>query len=167
MTWEAIDWERRRITTDAAKTQKRRIVPIEAELNAILLSAFEAAVPGEKLVVPMDQVNRGNRRVRFHVILKRAGLTPWKDCFQVLRRNCETDWADTYPQHVVSTWIGHDITVSAKHYLQVPEELYAKVAGIQTGTKSAAADTNLQIQQCRRPDSNRGPRAYESLALTS
>src|SRR3712207_7230032 len=54
--------------------------------------------------------------------------TLFRSAFQVMRRNCETDWAQRYPQYAVSTWIGHDITVSAQHYLQVPEELYRKVS---------------------------------------
>jgi len=56
-----------------------------------------------------------------------------------MRRNYETDWAQVYPQYAVSTWIGHGIEVSARHYLQVPEELYEKVAATnmpQTATKS-------------------------------
>ena len=54
-------------------------------------------------------------------MLKRAGIEPWDDCFQVLRRNCETDWSQQFPQHVVSIWMGHSILVSASNYLQVPE----------------------------------------------
>jgi hypothetical protein len=57
-----------------------------------------------------------------------------------MRRNCETDWAQRYPQYAVSAWIGHRIDVSARYYLQVPEELYEKVAGInmvKTATKTA------------------------------
>ncbi|MHC4259528.1 MAG: hypothetical protein ACYSTF_03825 [Planctomycetota bacterium] len=56
----------------------------------------------------------------------------------MMRRNCETDWAQRYPQHAVSAWVGHGIEVSAKHYLQVPEELYEKVAAtntVETATK--------------------------------
>ena len=35
-----------------------------------------------------------------------------------------------YPQYAVSQWIGHSMAVSEKHYLQVPEELYTKAAGV-------------------------------------
>lgn len=68
-----------------------------------------------------------------------ALLSKWKDAFKVMRRNCETDWAQRYPQYAVSAWIGHSIEVSAKHYLQIPEELYEKVSATnqtQTATKS-------------------------------
>ena len=58
-----------------------------------------------------------------------------------MRRNCETDWAQVYPQYAVSAWIGHGIEVSARHYLQVPAELYEKVAAI----NKAETATNQQI----------------------
>ncbi len=73
-------------------------------------------------------------------VRRRAGLEKWKDAFKVMRRNCETDWAQRYPQYAVSAWIGHGIEASAKHYLQVPEEWYDKVATTketQTTTKTA------------------------------
>lgn len=66
---------------------------------------------------------------------KRTGLERWKDVFKVLRKNCETDWAPGYPQYAVSTGIGRDIQVSACHYLQVPAELYKKVASSRVTVK--------------------------------
>jgi len=60
---------------------------------------------------------------------KMAGLEKWKDAFKVMRRNCGTDWAQKYPQYAVSAWIGHNIQVSARHYLQAPQELYEKITG--------------------------------------
>jgi hypothetical protein len=49
-------------------------------------------------------------------------------CVPGAGRNCATDWAQTYPQYAVSAWMGHSIEVSARHYLQVPRELYDKAA---------------------------------------
>lgn len=128
LIWTAIDWNERRVTVTAEKTGKRRVVPIELRLHELLLEAFEAAEEGEKYVVPKGMVSRSSIRNRFLSIIERAGLPQWEDLFQVLRRNAETDWAQHYPQYVVSRWMGHDITVSDQHYLQVPEELYKKVA---------------------------------------
>ncbi len=73
-----------------------------------------------------------------------------KMLFKVLRRNCETDWAQRYPQYAVSVWIGHDIQVSARHYLQVPAELYTKVAIIneaETGTKTGTNCMKAEEQE--------------------
>jgi len=66
----------------------------------------------------------------FSVIRKRAGLPAWADAFQVMRRNCETDWAQRFPQYAVSEWLGHDIRISAERYLAVTGDLYEKAADI-------------------------------------
>ena len=62
-------------------------------------------------------------------LAKRAGLTPWPDLFQTLRRSCETELAMTFPQHAVSAWLGHSEAVSRAHYLQVPDELFDRAVG--------------------------------------
>ena len=137
LAWSDVDWDRRRLTVYAQKTGKRRVVPIEPELFQLILDAFAEA---EECQVRIVAISHNNLRRQFHRICKSAGLEPWEDCFQVLRRNRETDWAQTYPQYVVSYWMGHGIMVSDKHYLQVPEELYDQVAASkepQTATKTA------------------------------
>jgi integrase len=137
LSWSDIDWQNHRLTVIAEKTGRRRVVPIEPKLYQLLLDAFEQAEENEVRVCPISQ--HGLWR-NFQVIRRRAGLEKWKDAFKVMRRNCETDWAQRYPQYAVSAWIGHGIEVSARHYLQVPEELYEKVAatkGTETATKSA------------------------------
>lgn len=126
LLWSTVNWQKNRLTVIAEKTGKRRIVPIEPKLYKLLLEAFENAKEGQQRICP---VSRNCLWRNFQVIRKRAGLKKWKDAFKVMRRNCETDWAQKYPQYVVSNWIGHNIQVSAQHYLQVPEELYDKVAG--------------------------------------
>lgn len=128
--WDDVDWQARRLTVISQKTKKRRVVPIEPGLYQLLLEAFEAAEPGDNLIVSEQFVSRNNLRVRFQAIIKRAGLETWPGLYQVLRRNRETDWAQIYPQYVVSTWMGHDIAVSSEFYLQLPEELYNSFAGI-------------------------------------
>ncbi len=137
LTWMDIDWQNHRLIMIAEKTSRQRIVPIGPKLYELLLDAFAVAEEGEKRVCPISK--HGMWR-NFQVYRKRAGLEKWKDAFKVMRRNCETDWAQVYPQYVVSTWIGHGIEVSARHYLQVPEELYEKAATTnkaQTATKTA------------------------------
>jgi integrase len=124
LRWDAVDWDNHRLKVIAEKTGRRRLVPVESKLHAMLLQAHEQAPEQQTLVCDVNALHLWRN---FTVIRKRAGLPPWEDAFQVLRRNCETDWAQKYPQYAVSVWIGHDITVSARHYLQVPEELYQKV----------------------------------------
>lgn len=136
LTWSAIDWQERRIVVIAQKTGRRRILPIQPKLYELLLDGFELAEEGEDRICPVSSYCLWRN---FQTIRERAGLAKWKDAFQVLRRNCETDWAQEYPQYAVSKWIGHDIKVSARHYLQIPEELYNRAAtsnATQTATKS-------------------------------
>jgi integrase len=128
LPWLAIDWETRKMEVIAEKTGHRRIVPIEPKLYDLLLEAFSIAREKEVFVIPSDAIVETNLWRDFGVVCKKAEVERWADWCQVLRRNCETDWAQKYPQYVVSYWIGHDITVSARHYLQVPEELYDKVS---------------------------------------
>jgi len=62
------------------------------------------------------------------VICRRARLERWPKWCHVLRKNCETDWAQKFSQYVVIAWSGHGMEVSARYYLQVPEQLYHAVA---------------------------------------
>ena len=128
LQWGRVDWTANRISVIAQKTGKRRLVPLEPRLQTLLIEAYEAATAGDTYVVSVGDVSRSSFRRRFDSIVRRAGLEPWSAPYQVLRRNCETDWAQAYPQYVVSAWMGHDISVSARHYLQVPEELYRRMA---------------------------------------
>ncbi|MHC4519198.1 MAG: tyrosine-type recombinase/integrase [Planctomycetota bacterium] len=137
LMWSELDWDNHRLHVVAQKTGKHRVVPIQSRLYQLLLEGFDEGQEHEARVCPISK--HGVWR-NFQVIRRRARLPRWKDAFKVMRRNCETDWAQEYPQYVVSAWIGHDIQVSARHYLQVPEELYAKAAGVekrQTATRTA------------------------------
>jgi integrase len=145
LNWSAINWQEHHFTVIAEKTGRRRIVPIVPKLYQLLLEAFDQAGEGQKQVC---SVSHHALWRNFQVYRKRAGLKKWKDAFKVLRRNCETDWAQKYPQYAVSNWIGHNIQVSARHYLQVPAELYSKVAATnetQTGTKTG---TKQESEEC-------------------
>jgi len=145
LTWSAVDWQEHWITVIAQKTGRRRVVPIQPKLYTQLLQAFQSATEGEERVCPISRYCLWRN---FQTIRRRAGLEKWKDAFQVMRRNCETDWAQEYPQYAVSCWIGHDIKVSARHYLQIPQELYDRATAaksVQTATKTATKRTNAQI----------------------
>ena len=137
LTWSSINWEKHRLTIIAEKTGQQRVAPIEPKLYQLLLDAFDRAENGEERICAISRYCLWRN---FQAIRRRAGLQQWKDAFKVMRRNCETDWAQRYPQYAVSAWIGHGIEVSAKHYLQVPEELYDRVAATKdapTATKTA------------------------------
>jgi hypothetical protein len=97
----------RRLTVFAEKTGMKRQVPIVPKLYAILLEVFEQAEEAQTLVCNVSVFCLWRN---FTVIRKTAGLPKWKDAFQVMRRNCETDWAQRFPQFVVSEWIGHALS---------------------------------------------------------
>ena len=130
LPWSAVDWVNGRLTVFSQKTERhggnKRIVPIEPTLLALLQNARRRASDSDERICNISQHCLWRN---FIVIRRRAGLPEWDDAFQVMRRNCETDWAQRFPQYAVSEWIGHDITVSATYYLKVPEELYRKVSG--------------------------------------
>ena len=144
LAWADIDWDHHRFKVIAEKTSRRRVVPIEPKLYRLLLDAFAQAEEGEERVCPISRYCLWRN---FQGIRRRAGLKTWKDAFKVMRRNCETDWAQVYPQYAVSAWIGHGIEVSARHYLQVPEELYDKVTATNEGHIATKTATKSQCSR--------------------
>ena len=111
ITWGDVDWERRLLSVYASKTDRTRLVPIMPELFEILQNAFDEAEEGAVQIVTLS---RYNLHRNFKKILKTAGLEPWEDLFQTLRRSCETQLAMTCPQHAVSAWVGHSQRVSER-----------------------------------------------------
>jgi len=141
LRWADVNWQEHHFAVIAEKTGRRRVVPIVPKLYRLLLEAFNQAEEGQKQVCP---VSRHGLWRNFNTYRKRAGLKRWKDAFKVLRRNCETDWAQKYPQYAVSAWLGHNIQVSARHYLQVSQELYDKIAS----TKETQTATKQESNEC-------------------
>jgi integrase len=106
LSWSAVNWSIRTITVYASKTERhggnKRIVPIQPKLLVLLTEAKGNARLGENIIC--TGVSRHCLWRNFQVIRKRAGLPGWADAFQVMRRNCETDWAQHFPQYAVSEW---------------------------------------------------------------
>ena len=95
-----------------------RPVPVCPELRAILNEGWHAAEEGAVAILPGVRDGRVNLRKGLERIVEAAGLTPWPRLFQNLRSSLATDWAQTYPAHEVARWLGHSVTVAAKHYVQ-------------------------------------------------
>lgn len=134
LTWDDVDWQCRRFTVHASKTEHHtdggvRQVPIFPELAPLFYDAFEEAEPGEKFVITQYRDPSQNLRTQFTKIITRAGLKPWPKLFQNLRSTRETELADQYPIQVVCSWIGNSPQIAAKHYLQVREDYFDKAAG--------------------------------------
>jgi integrase len=124
LRWGDVDSDKGLLTVFAPKTGKTRIVPIRPELAQLLQEGFLAAPPGTEtiLTIPRSNLHRTLERV-----IVAAGIVPWDDLLQTLRRSCETEWAETCPQHAVSSWIGHSIAVSLKHYTMTTNETLDKI----------------------------------------
>ena len=134
LTWADVDFDKGRMDVFCPKNERyekhrRRFVPITDKLMAILQDAYDAAEVGCKLVCGLA---RTSLHRRMGVILKRAEIDYWKDCFQTLRRSCDTEWKQTLPSYAVDAWLGHSQRVSEEHYLMIPDDLWERA------TKSAA-----------------------------
>ena len=152
LTWENVLWNSSRIVVTAPKTKRyagheTRVIPMFPELAGVLNEAYEMAfdqLEDKSSVVSGPVVTRyttadQNLRTTFEKIVKRAGLVPWPKPFQNLRATRETELMETYPSHVVVSWIGHSETVAQKHYLQTTDAHFEKAIiqkpAIQVGHK--------------------------------
>jgi integrase len=146
LRWVDVDFAGNRLRVNAPGTiaavdnkKRPRVVPIEAArcpsgFAAALHLALESATEGA--VTVCEGLAAGKIEKRTAAILAAAGVARYAKVHHTLRKNAEMDWAAHYPQHVASEWAGHSITVSAAHYLRVPEELYHPGAeAAQSGTK--------------------------------
>ena len=89
----------------------------------------------------------GKTRQKMRQIATSAGVAPWKDAFQTLRRSREIEWAQSYPQYAVSMWIGHSIQVSGKHYATIiPDELFDSVACSNEGNQDVSGVVQNAVQ---------------------
>jgi hypothetical protein len=167
LAWGDVDWEHRRLTVRSPKTkhftgEAQRIVPITPKLMIILQEGFDAAKEGQEKIITKS---RNNLRRESQTIISRAGVPVWDDMFQTLRRSCEIEWAQRYPQFAVSQWIGHSITVSGKHYANsVPDELFEKATA--PSQSQAAQNPAQQPAESARTTSQNGKADPKPVSVT-
>lgn len=133
LRWQDVNWERNRMLVRSPKTahhqhRESRLVPIFAELRPYLMEAFEEAEPGAKYCITRYRLANANLRTQAHRITKRAGLRPWPRTFQNLRASRETELTQTFPLHVVTSWLGNSQIIAARHYLSVRDEDFDRAA---------------------------------------
>ena len=145
LTWQNVDLARGRMNVKSPKTERHRgheerIVPISPKLAALLWAAYEEAEPGQVQVIT---ISKNNIARKLQDIIEDAVVPEWHGLFQNLRRSCEIEWAQTFPQFAVSKWIGHSIAVSGKHYANmVPDELFERMARGGCVAQKAAQQTS-------------------------
>jgi len=88
LAWGDVDFANGRLTVRSPKTEHHggghavRLVPIVPRLREILADAFDAAAPGERLVVPMAGRPGANLRTTAEKIIARASVEAWPRLFQ-------------------------------------------------------------------------------------
>jgi len=126
LRWADVDWERGRLLIRSPKTEHHegkdsRWVPLFPELRPHLEAAFDRAAVGAEFVITRYRDGNANLRTQLLRIIAKAGLTPWPKLFQNLRSTRETELAESFPIHVVTSWMGNSQLVATKHYLQVTD----------------------------------------------
>ena len=165
ITWEGIDWNKRRMLIPSPKTEHHpnganRLMPIFPELLKYLAEAREAAP--ENAVFVIDERFRkpaitpngwANANLRTHLVrlINRAGLKTWPRLFHSLRVSRETELVARYPIHVVAHWLGNTPEIAMRHYLQVTETDYANAAagldGLHPESKPSANSSAVFAQK--------------------
>lgn len=147
--WRMIDWERRSLTLPESitKTGQERLIPLDPELYDVLKAAHAKRPRTDVLIVPESEVDRGsdsNQHSRFRTVLKKAGVVPWEDLFQTLRRNAVQDLREALKDPWAVTAIaGHSEEVERKYYLgHVRQTDLDRITGV-GGDKQTAELTAL------------------------
>ena len=102
------------------------------------MEVFEAAEPGSEYVITRYRRANCNLRTQLERILGRAGLKPWPKLFQNLRSTRETELCESFPEHVVTAWIGNTRKVARDHYLQIRDEDFERAASGPEGAQNPA-----------------------------
>ncbi len=144
LRWADILWDKGRMIVQSPKTahiagKESRIVPLFPELLPFLNEVWEQTEPGTEFVINRYRGITTNLGTQLTRIIKRAGLPVWKKLWQNLRSTRQTELMEYMPSHVVCSWIGNSIAVAEKHYLQVTEEHFKKVTGIQSDLRTHSA----------------------------
>jgi integrase len=131
VTWDDIDWSKKRIRIASGKTEHHdgggeRIIPLFPELVEPLKDCFDLAgvgieTPSSARLITRYSDSSKNLRTTFEKIIKRAKLKPWPKLFQNLRASLATELVQEFQhqQHVAAAWLGHSIKVAAQHYWQI------------------------------------------------
>lgn len=128
LRWGDVDWERNRFTVHSPKTRhhgaghEKRTIPIFPELRPYLERRFDEAIEGDELVLPfmkaLDDVAFGCQLRR---TIAKLGLEVWPRVFHSMRSTRQTELQESFPGHVVCSWLGNSEVIARKHYLQTTD----------------------------------------------
>ena len=84
------------------------------------------AAEGEIYVLPMLRRKGYNPRTHMARIVTKACGSLWPKLFQNLRSSRQTELQQSFPMHVVTSWLGNTQRVAEQYYLQVTDEHFSK-----------------------------------------
>jgi hypothetical protein len=93
-------------------------------------------------------------------ILIQAGVTASPKRFHNLRASRQTELADQFPAHVVSSWLGNTEGVARQHYLMtldshferaVAEPCCALLPALQSAAVPGILEPSAETQECKNP----------------
>lgn len=140
LTWDDVNWENHTLTVKAkdgrATTKQRdRITPIQPRLFAALLAKFHSHDRSQWVFV--GKYSNPDKVVA--KMARDAGIVEYGKPLHTLRKSLVSDWQSKYPPMDVAAWLGHSVTVAAKHYHTTLAPSLASV----TGHVSQQTPTNL------------------------
>ena len=166
LRWRDIDWANNRMKVHSPKTAhhvggESRMVPLFPELRPHLEVMFDEAPVGAEYVLTdryrsMKTFDLINFRSRLLDIIAAAGLKEWPKLFQNMRSTRQTELAETFPSHVVCSWLGNSEVVASKHYLQVTDEHFARA--IEGAAQNPAQYTSATA--CKRSQETQEPPCF-------
>ena len=169
LKWGAVDLAAGRFTILSPKTEHHRgkafrVCPIFPELRPFFEEALLAAsdgsgrIDGNRFVVEAHRLNSGNLATQFCRFIRRAGLEPWEQLWHNCRATRQTELENSFPTHVVCSWLGNSPTVAHRHYLRVTEGHFerALLPGAQSGANNSDSVQNNRGQNRTNRDGSTG-----------
>ena len=132
-----INWEQNRFLIHSIKTEhidgkETRMCPIFPELRCHLEACFDAAEAGSVFVISKHRMTHRGLTAAYRRILLHAAVPEYPKLFQNLRATRQTELAQDWPLHVITSWIGNSKDVALKHYLQVTEDDFSKATAVKS-----------------------------------
>ena len=141
--------------------KESRVIPLFPELVPYLLDCSELADPKDKRVITKYTERYSSYSTLLRKQIEQAGLTCWPIPWQNLRSTRETELAETWPIHVVCSWIGNSEAVTKNHYLQVTDEHFQSASRPQENPQESPAastfqDVSQETTKSKKPAENNG-----------
>lgn len=138
LKWSDVNWDRGTLTIHSPKLERyaggTRLIPLfpelRRELGDLLAVRQETDADHGDYVISRRRCRNANLRTHFHRLCERAGVPKYQKPFANARASRCTELAETFPVHVVTSWMGHSRTVSERHYLRVQAEHFEAATGV-------------------------------------